>query len=141
MSYSSVPGEGRPLPVPTELSQPHWDGAREGRLMVQRCPTCHAYVFIPRRACPHCLTEPLPWVQSSGKGEIYSFTIIHRTPHPAFEPPYCAAIVALDEGWHMLTNIIGCSSDDISVGQRVEVDFLELGEITLPVYRLSKDAV
>jgi len=135
MSYGSEPGESRPLPIPTELSQPHWDGAREGRLMVQHCPSCAAYVWIPRRACPHCLAEPLDWVQSSGKGEVYSFTIIHRPPHPAFEPPYVAAIVQLAEGWHMLTNIVGCDPAEVAVGQAVEVQFLEEGEITLPVFR------
>jgi uncharacterized protein len=105
--------------------------------MVQRCPACAAHVFIPRHACPHCLTEPLDWVESSGRGQIYSYTLVHRPPHPAFEPPYCIAIVRLDEGWQMLSNIVGADPAAIAVGQRVTVDYLDFDTITLPVFRLS----
>ena len=137
MSYGGATTQGRPLPVPTEISAPHWDGARQGRLMVQRCPSCHSHVFIPRHACPHCLAEPLAWVESSGKGTIYSYTIIHRPPHPAFDPPYCAAIIELEEGWHMLSNIVAAAPETIRVGLPVKVDYLDTGEgITLPVFRL-----
>jgi uncharacterized OB-fold protein len=138
MSYASVPGEGRPLPAPTELSAPHWDGAREGRLMVQHCASCQAHVFIPRRACPQCLAEPLEWVQSSGKGTIYSYTIIHRPPHPSFQSPFCAAIIELEEGWHMLSNVVGADPATIKVGQPVRVEFLDCGDIALPVFRRSE---
>ena len=137
MSYASEPGEGRPLPIPTELSAPHWDGTRQHRLMVQHCTGCGAYVFIPRRACPQCLAEPLEWVESSGKGVIYSYTIIHRPPHPSFEPPYCAAIIELEEGWHMLSNIVGSDPGAIAVGQPVAVHYLDLDEVTLPVFRIE----
>ena len=74
-------------------------------------------------------------VESSGKGTIYSYTIIHRPPHPAFEPPFCAAIIALEEGWHMLSNVVGTDPATIAVGQAVAVEFLDCGEVTLPVFR------
>lgn len=138
MSYAATPSEGRPLPVPTDISRPHWDGAREGRLMVQHCPACKVHVFIPRRACPHCLGEGMDWVQSSGRGTIYSYTIIHRPPHPAFEPPYCAAIIELEEGWHMLSNVVGTDPASIAVGQTVQVEFLDCGDVTLPVFRRAE---
>lgn len=135
MSYSSGPSDQRPLPVPTELSAPHWDGAKAGRLMVQKCASCAQYVFIPRHACPNCLSGDLEWMESSGKGVIYSFTIIHRPPHPSFEPPYCAAIIELDEGWHMLSNVIADDLGAIAVGQRVRVDFIDADGMTLPIFR------
>ena len=137
MSYSTGNPDQRPLPVPTELSAPHWDGAKEGKLMVQHCRSCGAHIFIPRHACTQCLSSDLGWVESSGQGAIYSFTIIHRPPHPAFEPPYCAAIIELDEGWHMLSNVMARDLDAIAVGQRVMVDFIVADDITLPVFRPS----
>lgn len=137
MSYSTGSVEQRPLPVPTELSMPHWDGARQRKLMVQHCRDCDAYVFIPRHACPSCLSSALEWVESSGKGEIYSFTIIHRPPHPAFEPPYCAAIIALEEGWHMISNVITDDLAALEVGQPVRVDFIDVEDMTLPVFRIA----
>lgn len=128
----------RPVPHPTEISAPHWDGARNRRLMVQRCDDCGAYVFIPRHFCTNCLSAALVWLESSGQGVIYSYTIIHRAPDPSFETPYCAAIVALDEGWHMLSNIVGASMDDIAIGQRVGVDFLAVGDTSLPIFRVQE---
>jgi uncharacterized OB-fold protein len=138
MSYAT--SEGRPLPVPTEISAPHWEGAKAGRLMVQHCAACKVHVFIPRRACPTCLGEPLDWVESSGRGTVYSYTIIHRPPHPAFDPPYCAAIIELEEGWHMLSNIVGSPPEAIRVGLPVRVEFLEASEeISLPVFRILEE--
>lgn len=128
----------RPLPEPTALSLPHWEGASEGRLMVQRCLNCREYVFIPRRVCTHCFTTELEWVESSGQGRIYSYTIIRRAPSPGFTVPYCIAIVELDEGWTMLSNITGCAMDEVEVDKRVVVNFQDFGEITLPMFRLSQ---
>ena len=129
----------RPLPHPTELSAPHWNGARARKLMVQKCSACGTYVFIPRRVCTQCFADALEWVESSGRGTIYSYTIIHRPPHPSFEPPYCAAIIALEEGWYMTSNIVGAPMATIAVGLPVRVDFADHGEIVLPVFRLRTD--
>lgn len=126
----------RPLPQPTALSAMHWEGALEERLMVQKCGDCQTFVFTPKRACPHCFSANLSWTQSSGRGTIYSYTVIHRAPHPAFQVPYCAAVVELEEGWHMLTNIVGTPMDAIAVGAPVEVSFETFGKIALPCFRV-----
>ena len=127
---------GIPLPRPTALSQPHWDGCRRGELLVQRCLDCGGYVFIPQPACTHCLSERLEWVRSSGRGIVYSYTVVYRPQQPAFETPYVCAIVELDEGWHMLTNLVGLELDAVRVGLPVEVDFRRLSdEVTLPYFR------
>jgi uncharacterized OB-fold protein len=128
----------RPLPRPSVISAPHWDGAKQGRLMVQRCDSCNHYVFIPRNRCTHCFEDSLRWVESTGRGVIYSYTIIHRAPHPAFETPYCAAVITLEEGWSMLSHVIGAEMDEIAVEKRVRVDFLDLGEAVLPIFRLEQ---
>lgn len=131
--------KGRPLPHPSDLSRPHWQGGREGRLLVQRCDACGGYVFVPRIACTHCFADALRWVESAGLGTVYSYTIVHRAPHPGFEPPYCAAIVELDEGWHMLTNIVATPLDEIRVGMRVLVRFDEIDGAVLPMFAPVED--
>jgi len=127
-----------PLPRPTSLSRPHWEGCKAGELRVQRCRECGGFVFIPQPLCTHCQAEALDWVTSSGRGTVYSYTIVHRPPRPAFAVPYVVAIVELDEGWHMLTNLVGIEPEAVRVGLPVEVEFRALSdEITLPYFRPS----
>jgi uncharacterized OB-fold protein len=124
----------RPLPRPTELSQPHWEGCREGVLRVQRCLACGAHVFIPEPLCTACFSGELAWVESRGHGSVYSFTIVHRAPHPAFATPYLVAIVALDEGFEMLANL-DCDPALAAIGMRVRVEFRAVSEaISLPCF-------
>jgi uncharacterized OB-fold protein len=126
---------GIPLPRPTAISAPHWDGCREGVLRVQRCTTCRVLVFIPRAGCPHCLTETLEWIESSGRGTVYSYSVVHRPQRPEFEVPYVVAIVELEEGWQMLTNLVDCAPEIVRVGMPVAVAFRKMDdEITLPFF-------
>ncbi|MCA9511337.1 MAG: Zn-ribbon domain-containing OB-fold protein [Myxococcota bacterium] len=130
------PHEGTPLPRPTPLSQPHWDGCREGELRVQRCTACGALEFIPQPVCTACFTEALEWTRVSGRGEVYSFSVVHRPQRPEFRAPYVVAIVALEEGAHMLTNLVDVAPDDVRIGMPVEVAFHRASDaITLPYFR------
>ena len=125
-----------PLPRPTETSQPHWDGCKQGELLVQQCTDCNAYVFIPQESCTGCQGSNLHWVKSSGKGVLYSYTIVFRPQRIEFEVPYVVAIVELEEGWHMLSNLIECDLDAVKVGMSVEVSFKKMTEeITLPMFK------
>lgn len=127
---------GIPLPHPSPVSEPHWEGCRRGELLVQQCLDCKGYIFIPQPACTHCLSENLEWVASSGKGTVYSYTTVHRPQQPSFETPYVVAIVEVEEGWHMLANLIDLEVEDVHVGMSVEVTFHALNdEITLPYFR------
>jgi uncharacterized OB-fold protein len=127
---------GIPLPRPTELSKPHWDGCRQAVLRVQRCRDCSRCVFIPQPLCSHCQADALDWVESSGRGTLYSFTVVHRPQRPEFEVPYTVAIVELDEGFYMLTNLVDCPPDEIEIGMPVEVSYRRMSdEITLPMFR------
>lgn len=129
-------GRGIPLPRPTALSAPFWDGCREGVLRVQRCRACGGRVFIPQPVCTHCQADALEWVTCSGRGTLYSYTTVHRPPHPELEVPYVVAIVELEEGCHMLSNLVDCPPDRLRVGMPVEVDFRPVSEqITLPMFR------
>ena len=125
-----------PLPRPTALSRPHWEGCRVGMLRVQRCRDCGQYVFIPQPLCTRCQSEALEWVTSSGRGTVYSYTVVHRPPRPAFAVPYVVAVVELEEGWHMLTNLVDCMPAAVRVGLPVEVTFRAMSDaITLPYFR------
>lgn len=131
---------GRPLPQPSALSRPHWQGCREGVLRVQRCRACGTHVFIPQPLCSSCFSDALDWVDSAGQGVVYSFTVVHRAPHPSFETPYVVAIVALDEGFEMLANL-DCEPAHTAIGMRVQVAFRSLSaEIALPYFFPAPDA-
>ena len=127
----------RPLPNPDAATEPYWAAAREHRLVMPRCQECGHYHFSPRTLCPQCSSARLQWTDCSGKGEVYSFTVIHRAPSPAFAAavPYVVAAVKLDEGPHLMTNIVGCAPDAVRIGMQVRVAFHKAsGEITLPVF-------
>ena len=112
----------KPLPKPSPLSQPFWDGLAAGELRLQRCDICDTYVFYPRPYCPHCLSEALTWTTVSGRGRVYTYTIVRRAMHPAFqlEVPYVFAIVELEEGPRVETNVIGCAPEDVRVEMPVK---------------------
>jgi hypothetical protein len=127
---------GIPLPRPTPLSRPHWDGCRDGVLRYQRCRDCDTAVFVPQPVCPGCFGDGLAWVASSGRGAVYSFTVVHRPQRPAFEVPYVVVIAELEEGWSMLSNLVDCDPADVRVGLPIEVVFRAMSEeITLPYFR------
>ena len=107
----------KPLPVPSSVTAPCWNGLREGVLRVQRCRDCGRHVFYPRSLCPHCLSESLEWVEVSGRGKLYSFTVVRRAMHPAFQEdvPYVYAIVELEEGPRVTSNVVNCPLEAIRV--------------------------
>lgn len=128
--------DSRPLPHPTALSKPHWEGCQQGVLRVQRCSDCGSFVFVPQPVCTGCLGQNLEWVESTGRGTLYSYTTVHRPQRPVFEVPYVVAIVELEEGWMMLTNLIGVKTEPIEIGMPVEVAFEAMSDdITLPFFR------
>jgi uncharacterized OB-fold protein len=128
----------RPLPQPTPITQPFWGAARQHRLSIQRCRSCEQYVFYPRPLCPHCGSADLEWRDVSGRGTVYSYTIARRATARPFEPdvPYVIAIVELEEGPRMTTNIVGCPPDDVRIGMAVVAQFEDASdEITLVKFR------
>lgn len=125
-----------PLPRPSPLSAPHWDGCRAGVLRVQRCNDCGNHVFIPQPVCTRCFSGSLEWVETPGRGKVYSYTVVHRPVQPQFKVPYVVAIVEFEQGFHMMTNLIGLEPDDVKIGMEVEVEFYEKSEaITLPYFK------
>jgi uncharacterized OB-fold protein len=131
----------RPLPHPTALSEPFWEACRDRRLTVQRCQDCGKHVFLPQSFCPNCLSRSLSWVQASGTGSVVTYTVVWRPQTPAFEVPYVIAVVRLDEGVEMLTNLVDAEPEQVSIGARVRVAFADVAEhTTLPFFRLVENA-
>ena len=125
-----------PLPVPTVYSKPYWEGCKREELLVQKCQDCGKLTFVPQPACMHCLSSKLEWVKASGRGTVYSYTSVWRPQTPAFEVPYVVAIIDTDDGYQMMSNIVGCEPAQVEVGMRVEVEFRPMSEtITLPYFR------
>jgi uncharacterized OB-fold protein len=124
-------------PTPTEVSRPFWDACKEHRLIMQQCAACANYMFYPAYMCPHCGCSELRWEQVSGRGSIHSITTVHHPADPVFaqSTPYVVALIQLDEGPVMMSNIVGEDRLDSSIGDRVEVTFEETNGITLPRYQ------
>lgn len=132
----------KPLPVIDPGTETFWAEARSHRLTIPRCLDCGKYHFYPRALCPHCHSERLEWTAVSGRGTIYSFTIARKPAGPAFAPdlPYVIALIDLDEGPRMMTNLVVPDVDAVRIGCRVEVVFDDVSpEITLPRFRPSED--
>jgi uncharacterized protein len=109
----------------------YWAAAREGRLLLKRCTSCGQTHFYPRAVCPHCLSSHTEWYQASGKGTIYTYSVMRRAP-----VQYAIAYVTLEEGVTMMTNLVECDLDALAVGQAVEVVFRSTaGGHSLPVFR------
>ena len=128
-----------PLPRPYQDTETYWAAARDHRFVIQHCKSCGKHQFYPRGVCSHCLSSDLEWHEASGKGTVYSFSVNHRAPHPGFsdEIPFVLAIVELEEGPRMMTNIVECNPDSVKIGMAVEVTFEDVTEeVTLPKFKL-----
>jgi hypothetical protein len=115
---------------PSSLTQPFWDATGQKKLLLQWCKSCEAVVHYPREACPKCLGESLEWREASGKGDVYAFCVMQRPANPAMAGllPYVVALVDLDEGARMMTNIVGCEPAAVRIGMPVRVTFEDLGD-------------
>ena len=117
-------------PEITPAHEPFWNALREHRLEIQRCDRCGRFRFIPTELCPFCGSPTATWTPVAGTGEVYTYTIVHRAPTPAYQEdaPYVIAHVTLDEGPRMISTIVGCAPDDVEIGMRVEVTFDDVAD-------------
>jgi uncharacterized protein len=131
----------RAKPKPTPETQHFWDGTAAGELRLQRCDACANVYFPPRPFCPSCASRKVSVFKASGKAKLYSYVINHRPAAPGFTPPYAIAIVELDEGVRMMSNILDCpqTPEALELDMRLEVAFEKLDDkITLPQFRPAK---
>jgi len=127
----------KPLPKATPETRPFWEGCKVHELRVMHCTDCgHTYLY-PRPFCPRCFSDRTEWRRASGRGKLHTFVINHR-PAPNFEAPYIIAIIELDEGPRLMSNLVGVEPDPakLRVDTPVEVVFEDVtDEITLPKFR------
>lgn len=127
----------RPIPHPDPLTAPYWQGALEGKFMLPHCASCGRHHFYPRSACPHCGGTGIAWSSASGRGTVYSYSVVHRAPSAAFKDdvPYVVAIVATEEGPHLLSRVVGVAPEAVRIGMRLRVRIDKLSEeAALPVF-------
>lgn len=117
-----LPADG-PVPVPTLLTQPFWDGCSRGELLFQRCQACADPNFEPAPACRSCGSNELSWERSGGHGRLYSWVVIERPQSPHFTVPYACGIVELEEGYRMLATVAECTAEELADGLPLVVDF------------------
>ena len=123
-------------PNVSELSRPWWNASREGRLLLPRCKDCHRHFFRPEVACTHCFSLNWEWVEACGRGTLYSYSEIHRPPVQGFKTPAVFAIVELEEGVAMFSNIVQCAPEQLVIGMPLQVVFEAVTpQITLPKFR------
>ncbi|MBI5248819.1 MAG: Zn-ribbon domain-containing OB-fold protein [Desulfomonile tiedjei] len=128
----------KPVPIVNDWARPFWDAAKEQRLVIQKCKDCEKHIFYPRIACPHCSSDNVEWVDASGKGTVYSYTVVESNSPSAFlkDIPYVVAVVRLEEGVQMLSNVVGCEPGEVRCDMPVEVTFEKLDdEFTLPKFK------
>lgn len=133
----SVETWDRPIPAPDAVTAEYWKAASDGRLLFQQCPSCDHRQFYPRALCTSCGETPR-YVEASGRGVVHTFTVIRQNYARPFNrlAPYVVAMIELEEGPRMMTNIVDCEVEDVQVGMQVEVVMQMAAEdVAVPFWR------
>ncbi len=128
----------KPLPMPSPETERYWQGCKKHELWIPYCKSCDSFFFYPRPFCPKCFGWDVEWRRASGRGTLYTYAIQYRPQAPGFEPPYVTAIVQLEEGPRMMTNLVDVEPDpdQITCDMPLEVTFQDINdEITLPYWK------
>lgn len=126
----------KPVPKPTPETEPYWEGCAAGELRLQRCAPCDAPYFPPRPFCPRCHSDEVTWEAMTGRGTLHTYVINHRAA-PGFEAPYAIAVVELDEGPRMMSNIVDVEQtpEALVLDMALEVTFDQRDDVAVPVFR------
>ena len=117
-------------PTPTPETQPFWDAAKDGKFLIRRCKACGEAHYFPRSICPFCFSDNTVWEESSGEGEIYTFSLMRKSA----TGPYAIGYVTLKEGPSLLTNFVDCDLESLKIGQKVRVVFKPTDGAPLPFF-------
>jgi uncharacterized OB-fold protein len=142
VSGSGTPVAAKPQPVINALTEPYWLAVSRGELTLQRCESCRHWIHFPEPRCPQCGSKSLAFEQVSGSGEVESFSVIHRSFVEGYaDEPYVIAWISLpeQENLRVMSNIINCSTEDVEIGQAVELCFEQRGDFgQIPQFALSE---
>jgi uncharacterized OB-fold protein len=109
----------KPLPRPLNpvLTQPFWEAAKRHELVMPRCKKCDQMFFYPRSECPRCWASDLDWIRVSGRGRLHSYSIVYQPANATFkdDAPHIYAVVQLDEGPRLVSNVVQCNPDEVRV--------------------------
>jgi uncharacterized OB-fold protein len=131
----------RPIPIQDVDSEAFWEGCKKHELVIKRCKNCGYYIHYPKPRCPQCQSTDVENATVSGRGTVYSYTMVHTSVSPGFETPYAVALVSLEEqdDVRLMTNIVECPVEEIKIGLPVEVAFQDvLPDVTIPLFRPRK---
>ena len=129
MAEKSDPKDKNPQYAAPEIdweTRAYWEGAGRGELVLQRCGSCQVVQHRPRGFCVSCLSDDIEHFVASGRGEVYTYSVVRQNQMPRFRDavPYVVAYVQLEEGPQLLTNIVDCDPEVVSIGMPVRVDFV-----------------
>jgi len=137
-----MPEYKKPIPVPSFESKPYWEGLRRHQLLIPRCNACNRYWFPPSTHCPNCTSADFAWTPVSGRGKVFTYVVYHRVYHPGFadEVPYTVALVELEEGPRMISNIVGILPDELACEMPVHVVYEDVADnVTLPKFTPARN--
>lgn len=126
------------LPTIEDETRPFWDAAREGKLLLRSCDDCGAVHYYPRPFCPTCWSQSVSWIEACGRATLYTHSTVYMNDLPPFgeRVPYIAAVVDLEEGPRMMTEVIDCPPEQLQIGMALEMTFRELtDEVTIAIFR------
>ncbi len=131
----------QPLPLPSLDDKPHWEGLKRHEFLLQKCADCDALQHPPRPMCPFCRSTNRTWQKASGRGTVYSYTVVYQATHPAWRDkiPYNGVVVELEEDVRVISNLVGVPVDQIRIGTPVEIVYDDVApDITLPRFRVRQ---
>ena len=135
-NLAAPPKPQRPAPGISDDTRFYWEGARVGELRIQRCKACGTLRHPPGPVCPQCHSFDWDAVTASGRGTVYSFVVMHYPEVPPFEHPNPIALIELEEGTRLITQLVGVAPGDVRIGQKVQVEFRTYdGDLVLPQFR------
>lgn len=132
------PADERPKPDTRGAGRPYWLSGRDGVLRLPRCTACGGIFWYPRLHCPGCGSAAVEWIATSGKGSVYTFTVVRQSPEPYFatKVPYVVAMVELGDGPRVMANVVACEPERVRIGLPVGVVFERLDDETyVPLFR------
>ena len=127
----------KPVPQVNDINRPYFEGTAAGELRVRRCGKCGTLCRCAHAWCPNCWSDDLGWQVASGTGRVSHFSVVHQAPSPAFaaDTPYVLALVELEEGVRIMSNVVECDPASVHVGMPVTVTFEQRGDVSLPMFR------
>ena len=133
-SENSAPA--KPQPRITSCAEYYWQQAGQNKLTMPYCRQCDKVFYYPRHWCPSCFNQDLGWQQVSGRGKVYSYSVIYQSPFPSYQAdiPYVLAIIELEEGPRMMTNVVNCDAEHVRVDMAVQVTFERRGAMKIPQF-------